>query len=188
MRWIKTLIVFVIVLGTGAYIYFFERETPTTEEREEKARKVFDFESEDVTKLSLRKGERLIVCEKREEKWQMVEPLDVKADKGEIDRILSRLEFLQAERRLKEEKDKTLNLKDFGLDSPKGETSFELDDKSFTLLLGDNCAVGGNMYVMLKDRKEVLVVRKSLFDDLDKSVDDLRDLKKDLEKKPDEVP
>lgn len=175
MKWIKTLVVFIIALGVGAYIYFYEKGTPTTEELKEKAKKVFDFKSDDVKRLSLKTGEQLIVCEKKEDKWQMVKPLNVKADKAGIGRILSRLEFLQTERRLKGEKDKKLNLKDFGLDKPRMETTFEVEDKSFTLLLGGNCSVGRNMYVMRTDKEEVLVVRRSLSDALDKSVEDLRD-------------
>ncbi len=175
MKWLKTLVVFIIALGIGGYIYFYEKETPTTEELKEKAKKVFDFKPDDVKRLSLKRGEQLIVCEKKEDKWQMVKPLNVKADKAGIGRILSRLEFLQTERRLKGEKDKKLNLKDFGLDKAKVEVTFEVEDKSFTLLLGDNSSVGRNMYVMRKDKEEVLVVRRSLSDNLDKSLEDLRD-------------
>ena len=197
MRGLKTLIVFLIALLTGAYIYFYERKTPTTEERKEKEKKIFDFKSEEVKKLSLKKGEHLIVCEKKDGKWQMVKPLKVKADKSEMERILSRLEFLEAQRRLKEDNEKIEKQK-FGLDNPRIEVTINLKDKSMTLLLGDNCPVGGNMYVMRKDREEILVVRKGIFNDLDKEVGDLREkeihgisnstvetLKKDLEKKSD---
>lgn len=174
MRGFKTLIVFFIVLLTGTYIYFYERKTPTTEERKEKEKKIFDFKSEEVKKFSLKKGEYLIVCEKKDGKWQMVKPLKVKADKSEIERILSRLEFLETQRRLKEDSEK-IEKQNFGLDNPRIEVTINPKDKSMTLLLGDNCPVGGNMYVMLKDREEILVVRKGIFNDLDKKIEDFRD-------------
>ena len=182
MRGFKTLIVFIIALLTAAYIYFYERKTPTTEERKEKEKKIFDFKSEEVKKLSLKKGEYLIVCEKKGKKWQMVKPLKVKADRSEIERILSRLEFLETQRRLMEDSEK-IELQKFGLDNPRIEVTINPKDKSMTLLLGDNCPVGGNMYAMLKNTEEILVVRKGIFNDLDKKPDDLRD--KDLEKKSD---
>ena len=172
MKGLKTLIIFIIVLLTGAYIYFYERKTPTTEERKEKEKKIFDFKSEEVKKFSLKKGEHLIiVCEKKDEKWQMVKPLKVKANKSEIERILSRLEFLESQRKLKEK----IELGKFGLDNPKIEVIINLKDKSLILLLGDNCPVGGNMYAMLKNREEILVVRKGIFNDLDKKIEDFRD-------------
>ena len=174
MKGLKTLIVLVIVLLTGAYIYFYERKTPTTEERKEKEKKIFDFKSEEVKKLSLKKGEYLIVCEKKDGKWQMVKPLKVKADKSEIERILSRLEFLEAQRRLKEDNEKIEKQK-FGLDNPRIEVTINLKDKPLTLLLGDNCPVGGNMYAMCKGKEEILIVRKGIFNDLNKKIEDFRD-------------
>ncbi len=171
MKGLKTLIVFVIVLLTGAYIYFYERKTPTTEEREEKEKKVFDFKSEEVKKISIKKDEHLIVCEKKGGTWQMVKPLKVKADKSEIERILSRLEFMESQRKLKEK----IELQKFGLDNPKIEVTINSKDKSLTLLLGDNCPVGGNMYAMRKNIEEILVVRKGILNDLDKEVEDFRD-------------
>ena len=175
MKWIKTLTFLIIVAGIGSYIYFYEREMPTTEEREEKAKKVFDFESGDVNKLSLKKGERLIICERKEWKWQMVAPLNVRADKNEMDTMVSRLESLTAERRLEGGEGEDIRLGDFGLDNPGIEVAVQLGNRSVTFLLGDDSVVGNNMYAMLKDAGEILLVRGSLLNNIDKAVDDLRD-------------
>jgi hypothetical protein len=180
----KTLIVFIIALLVGGYIYFYERKAPTTEERVEKAQRVFDFDSEDVRRLSLRKGDCLIVCEKTEEEWIITEPLKVKADKSKVEGIISVLEFLRVERKLEQKAGEKLETVEFGLDEPRMEVIIDVEGESLTFIIGDDSPVGRNMYAMCKDRGEVILVRKSLFDDLGKNVEDLRvveNLEKDLE-------
>jgi hypothetical protein len=181
----KTLIVFIIALLVGGYIYFYESKMPTTEERAEKAQRVFGFDSEDVQKLSLRKGDRLVICEKREGEWMITEPLEVEADKSKVEGIISVLEFLRVERKLEQKAGEKFETVDFGLDEPRMEITIDVEGKPLTFIIGDDSPVGRNMYAMHKDREEIILIRKSLFDDLDKDAGDLcvvEDVEKDVEK------
>lgn len=185
MKYMKTLIVFVVVLAAGAYIYFFEKKVPTTEEKKRKADKIFDFEIGQVTKLSLKKGDRLIVCEKEGKDWKIIKPSKAEADGDKVGRIISTLKYLRAERQFESEKDDKLKPADFGLDKPVLSAVIDAGGVPLVFLLGDNCPAGRSMYAMLQGEDKILVVRKSIFNNLDKNVKDLRKGLK-LEKKQEE--
>ena len=180
----NTIILLIIAILIGGYLYLYERKQLTTEEKKERAGKVFAFKSEDVSRLQIKKGEDIILCKKEaKDNWQIEKPLHVRADESEIDKILSKLEFLKKERAINEEKEKPLAMGEFGLAQPQMEVSIWVKDEPFTLLLGNDSPAGNNIYASLKGEKEIFLVEKGLIAALDKKVDDLKDLKEEPEKK-----
>ncbi|MCD5402052.1 DUF4340 domain-containing protein [candidate division NPL-UPA2 bacterium] len=175
MNWKSTVVILIIALLGGSYIYFFERRRPTTEEIKEKERRVFDFKSEEVNKLEIKRENETILIEKDDGHWQMKKPIDVRADKSEIDSILSKLEFLEWERIMKEDEEEPFNLEEFGLKEPRLQVTFWEKGKSQTIMLGDETPQKDNVYAKLRDKKDILIVAKGLYDKLDKEVSELRD-------------
>ena len=172
----NTIILLIIAILIGGYLYLYERKQLTTEEKKERAGKVWTFKSEDVTKLEIKKGEETILCRKEsKDNWQIEKPLKVRADETEIDKILSKLEFLKKERAINEEKEKPLAMGEFGLAQPQMEVSIWVKDEPFTLLLGNDSPAGNNIYAGLKGKKEIYLVEKGVMDTLSKKADDLRD-------------
>ena len=172
----NTIILLIIAILIGGYIYLYERKQLTTEEKKERAGKVFTFKSEDVTKLEIKKGEETMVCRKESKAhWQIEKPIRVRADESEIDKILSKLEFLKKERAIQEEKEKPLAMEEFGLAQPQMEVSIWVKDEPFTLLLGNDSPAGNNIYAGFKGKKEIYLVEKGVMDTLNKKVNDLRD-------------
>ncbi|MBI3009250.1 MAG: DUF4340 domain-containing protein [Candidatus Omnitrophica bacterium] len=172
----NTIILLIIAILIGGYIYLYERKQLTTEEKKERAGKVWTFKSEDVTKLQIKKGEETILCRKEsKDYWQIEKPMQMRADESEIDKILSKLEFLKKERAINEDKEKPLAMGEFGIAQPKMEVSIWVKDEPFTLLLGNDSPAGNNIYAGLKGKKEIYLVEKGVIDTLNKKVDDLRD-------------
>lgn len=180
MKLKHTIVALILVVAFGSYIYFFERKKPTTDQWKEKTKKVFDLKSEDIDKISINKAEEniFILCEKRSKyHWQMKSPIEGRADKSEIETILSKIEFLSKERTIKREKEAPINYSEYGLKSPRINLSLWKAAIKYDLLIGDNTVIGDNIYVKRKDVEDVYVVSRSLYEILNKKVEDLRDRK-----------
>lgn len=66
MRPRTLLILLVVVLGLGAFIWFYERELPSTEEREELAKKILPVEKDDIQAVTLEFGGQEVSLERIE--------------------------------------------------------------------------------------------------------------------------
>ncbi|RPH55915.1 hypothetical protein EHM82_04365, partial [bacterium] len=100
----RTLLVLsVIVLGLGAFIWFYERELPSSEERAKLEKRVLRVEKEDVTAVTLQsesgtvRMEKVKLPSKNEKKdeeeidttpeteWHLRQPLNARADAMAVD-------------------------------------------------------------------------------------------------------
>jgi hypothetical protein len=190
-----------LILGIIAVLAFVGailewKYNKTTEEWEQRSKKVFpDMKSEDGIKLELKKGAQTVLCEKTDDKWRLVQPLAVRADKSEIDSIFSGLEFLDKEGSITPEKGKKIEPASYGLDKPQAEVTLWLrksaaakkeagkkeeakkvpEGEKFTLLIGNKAAVGKNVYAMVQGKPDIFIVGDSILEKLSKSANDLRD-------------
>jgi hypothetical protein len=104
--------------------------------------------------------------------WMLVEPLRTKADPDFMRRFTEDLTSPQIERRLPRPDD----LSKYGLDPPRFKV--RLTDKEKTtqeLLVGEKSPIGYQMYAMLSDADEVVMMRALLETELGKKVEDYRD-------------
>src|SRR2546427_225827 len=77
MRFRTTIILVLLLIGLGAYVYWVE--VPKAEQ-EAKKKTLFDFKTDDVTEMSLIYADHEIVVKKSGDNWRMVKPIDVAAD------------------------------------------------------------------------------------------------------------
>src|SRR5690242_12447675 len=104
------LVLLVLVLGLGAFIWLYERKLPSSEERETLGKKVFALEKGDVTAVAIDAPKGSVRLErapapkpaaqdkdkkdKKEETaepaadWRLVKPLAARADAFAVDRLL----------------------------------------------------------------------------------------------------
>ena len=119
MRGIRsTLILFVIALGLGLYIYFIESERPTSVAQAE-LEQVFPFASDDVTRVAVtaETGERTVI-EKTDDRWHLSEPFDGNVDVTKVVSLSSSLATLELQRVVAEPEDAP-DLSIFGLAAPR---------------------------------------------------------------------
>ena len=171
----STLVLLVVALGLGAYIYFIESDRQPTGASESRET-VFEFASDDITRLSVtvESGERTVL-EKTDERWQLVEPFAGTVDVTEVVALTSSLSTLELQRVVVEQDD-VPNLAAFGLADPRIEV--EVTTKTGTdaqLLLGDKTPTGGDLYATTAGSNRVFLISGYLDGTFNRTTFDLRD-------------
>lgn len=131
-----------------------------------RAHTIFDFQLDKVTQIALNYPARSIVCERRPEKgeWQIIKPIQTKADRNAIDKFLGRLGELKV---------------DFFEKVEKFNVTFELvvsiENAQTVLQLGDKIPKTNRVYAQLKDELSFFSIRADAAAELTKTLYDLRD-------------
>jgi hypothetical protein len=168
MRPAKLIALAVVVVALGAFIYFFERKQPTTDEVKEQSDKVFaGFDQAKVKKIVVTSPKGRFELAKQGDVWMLRAPLADDANQGSITSLLSSLGSLKSERALEA---KEVKLADYGLDNPPITVTVEDEaGKSNVLKLGNEMPLGNNRPA-LSDGSKVLMVSKWIANDLDKDL------------------
>ena len=188
MRPRTLLILLAIVLVLGAFIWFYERTLPSSEERVELGKKVFRLEKDDVTAVSIDSGkgsvrlERVLLAKREKPRfekgapppasseWRMVRPLATRADAFAVDRLLEALASLDKSRTLEGADPKAV-----GLDKPRATLRLTTKKGETVLKLGAEVPPGGNLVAGVGGRKETYVVADTILTDADRDPLDWRD-------------
>lgn len=165
----------VVALGLGAYIYFGGPDRPlpgTTEPLEA----VFDFESNDITRLSVTSdgGERTVI-EKTDDRWRLAEPFAGAVDVTEVVALSSSLASLEMQR-VVAEPDDAYDLAAFGLDQPRVEVgATTTTGADIQLLIGEQTPTGGDLYATVAGSNRVFLISEFLDDTFNRTTFELRD-------------
>jgi len=179
----KTLLIMLgLVLGLGAFIWFFEKDVPSTEERQAQEKKLLgDLKAEDVTAISVLRGGKTVRFERdakpagsapastaaspaggSERPWRMVAPVEARADKFAVDRLLDTFATLNRE--------STLDVgdrKELGFDAPRAKVTLTARGKDTVIEIGDVIPASSTMAVAL-DGGAPAAVPSYVFSDLTK--------------------
>ncbi len=171
MRPRSLLILFLVVAGLGAFVWFYERELPSTDERAEQAKKVLPVEAEKITELVIEStGVRLVRAEDEDaEGWDLVEPMSARADGSVVDRVVRRLVGLDKERTLE-----VLDAAEMGLAEPRNRVRLRGEDGEWALMVGADVPATSNLILGVEGRTEAYVVAAGFVSDLDKVPGDWR--------------
>jgi hypothetical protein len=195
------LVLLALVAGLGAFVWFYEREQPGTEEREKLAKRVLGVEREDVVGLELHSGERTVVLARTHQAnvkagddgeaeeaaagtgaadagdhdlWRLRQPIDFPADYWQVDALVRTLAELDYTRKLDD-----YDAADVGLDSPRGRVVVLLDGGGKKeLRIGASVPGSDGVIVAVGDESSASVVAGSLWASVDKDASEWRD--KDL--------
>ena len=135
---------------------------------------VIDFERDEVKKLEIRSNGKFYVLEKKENEWSIQKPIQAKADRSEVNAILSDLEFA----RLEEFMERGTPLRSYGLKAPRARVDLYLGDNQArkTLLIGQK--TGESQYYAKDEVEEdVFKVKEDLVTKLALDLQKLRDKK-----------
>ena len=126
MRPRTLLILLVVVLGLGAFIWFYERELPSSEERIELQKHILKVEKDDVLAVTIESSKGRVRLERVPapkaaktdaaalevaDEWRLLEPIATRADTFAVDRLLDAVTTLEKTRTLEK-----VDAKDVGLD------------------------------------------------------------------------
>src|SRR5688500_18026693 len=112
----RTLVILAIAVGAlAAFIWFYERELPSSERRAELGKRVLALEAEDIHGISIEAGGKRVRLERdpvmapasanaavsnNNRQWRLVEPLGGPADRAAADRLADTLAALEKLRTL----------------------------------------------------------------------------------------
>ncbi len=170
----STLIVVLVALALGAFVYFYDsKHTPKTS-TEGTNKPAFSSKPADFSSITLqRKGDTAILV-KKGSGWQLTKPIEAKADLAAVSGITADLRNLEIQRSFAVDND----LSKYGLATPAAKIEFQ-DAKGaqHTIQIGDKDFSGNSVYALVDSStaRKVDLLPSSVLDDAEKSVNDLRD-------------
>ena len=172
------LIVAVVVLAAlVGTLYWSNHHKPaeTAQASADAPPKILSLNEADVHRVELKKKESAdtVLTKDSSGKWQIDGPKPLAADSSAVSGVLSALSSLTAERLVDE---KAADLNPYGLSVPAMEVGLvEKDNKTHTLLIGDDTPTSSGTYAKLAGDPRVFTIAKYTKNSLEKGVDDLRD-------------
>ncbi|MGH7768098.1 MAG: DUF4340 domain-containing protein [Candidatus Binatia bacterium] len=173
MRRLNTLILAVLLIALGAYVYFFE----LAKDEKGKSERLINFKSDELTGIDLANPKQGLQLQKDPSgKWRLTQPLRAGADDSAVASLIAALAAADIKRPL-EKKPSAEDLKSFGLDPPAARISLTLKS-GFTLpelVVGAKTALGESAYVRRGSDPVVYLTGAALVFALDKEPNELRD-------------
>jgi hypothetical protein len=172
MRPGRLAILALLVLGLFAFIWFFERKQPTTDQLRESQGKLFpQLATERVKKVTVHNQQGEFVLQKEGSSWKLVQPIQDDANSGVVTALVSQLAGLKAESTLDAAQ---LKLADYGLDTPQKWVRLEEEGgKTYQVSFGQEMPLG-NTVAALTDGRQVYLVSKWVAADVDKDLNGFR--------------
>jgi hypothetical protein len=188
MRPRTLLILLALVAGLGAFIWFYERDLPSSEERAAQAKKILAVEKDDVQAVTLESGGAVVALERvpgKDEKdgkaakdgeaegekgeeaapvsveWRMTRPLQARADTFAVDGLLDALANLEKTRTLED-----IDPVQVGLDKPQAVVRLRTKQGEKVLQIGAPVPTGGAVIARIAGEKEAHVVSDSILTEI----------------------
>jgi hypothetical protein len=174
MRFKGTLILLIVCLALGAFVYFYEIKGGEEREKAEQAEKqIWHFEDKDIQQIDFIFPDRQITAERRgEEEWFLTNPRQLEADSDELNRLARSAAKIERESIVEPN---ATDLAKFGLDPFQSSLKLKTGEgKEHTVFFGNNNPTGNSAYAVLPDQKEVFLVSSSVVNSFDKKLEELR--------------
>lgn len=170
------LILLVVALGLGAYIYFVEsKREPAGETAAVKKEKVFTTDSSKFDEVEVRAASgETTTLKKKNGLWEIVAPEAMTSDSAEVGGMLSSLESLEIQSVVDPNPKSPA---DFGLEPARFSVGFKTAGATAMtrLQVGRKTPTGGDLYARVEGQPRVFLISGYLEDSLNKTPFKLRD-------------
>lgn len=170
----STLILLVIALGLGGYLYFVESERPVADENAKA--KVFTYDAAKINQVQIKSssGEVTALRKGANDTWTIVQPIEAAADRNSISEVVTNLANLEEARVVDEN---AADLKAYGLAEPRVDVTFHVDGEKEPkrILLGEKTPANSGTYAKLPTSNRVFLVATAFETAADKPTFDFRD-------------
>jgi hypothetical protein len=178
MKLKTTLVLLIVAVALGAFIFGLDRWSQTTRERRERADHVVHATRANIEGFTIHDGDELIRVRTEGDAWKMIAPWQDDADSVVVDQLLDAVQSLRPEDVVtdlgKGDKKRQL-LKDFGLNKSRLRLKLEGKQMPAELQFGLETAVPGESYLRIADDDAVYVVSNDLKNIVSKKPEDFRD-------------
>ena len=174
MNFKTTVILFVLLVGIGGYVFFTQDKDNAPKKPEE--HKLVDLSgSADVSKLVITDAAgKKIVLQRSGKDWRLVEPVNALADATEVNALVDSLVSMKSNNQLDS---KEASGPKTGLDKPAFTIDLTAKDKAMQVQFGDRLVVGNGVYTKVGGKPEIEVVPADVLDKIDKPASAFRQLK-----------
>lgn len=172
-----TLILLALAAALGAFILLYERHTGATGDAIRAGRILPELNSAAVGSVQIRPlGQPEIIASRKNESWQLTQPIAATAHLPAIENLLQTLATLRWHTRLTAEdlKNRANADREFGFDPPQFALTLRQGDRKFQLALGARTALGDELFAQTGDG-EIYVVDASLLKHFPRTVSEWRD-------------
>jgi hypothetical protein len=170
----STLILLVVALGLGGYLYFVESERPIANPDAKKP--VFTYDAAKINQVQIKSssGEVTALRKGANDTWAIVKPVDAPADRSSIGDVVTNLSKLEEQRLVDEN---AADLKAYGLAEPRVDVTFHVDGEKEPkrILLGEKTPSSSGTYAKLPSGNRVFLVDIAVEAAVDKPTFDFRD-------------
>ncbi|MGA2604970.1 MAG: DUF4340 domain-containing protein [Verrucomicrobiia bacterium] len=170
-----TLVLVFIVLVFGGLVVLDHYRGTSTDEAQAKSRRVLEFQSKDISAVRVELTNQVYAVEKAVDQWQITQPLNCRANYSTVSSILDELEFAERNRTISGKELKGTRPAGFGLQSPRVRLTLQDKKQPLVLLVGNETPTKDAVYVQAQGNEDVIVAPKSIYDRLNRTLDDLRD-------------
>src|SRR3989338_8250245 len=174
-KYTTTLILFVLFMTLGAYVYFVEIKGGEKKQgQKEKEKKVFVFDQDNVDTLTLILPDKKIKFQRYgERQWRFLEPITDEADIFAVNNIVSALHELEKQRTFEGE---DFRKDEFRLQKTEMEIHFRVtgEEKERVLKFGRNTTSASSVYVQAGEEPKAHLVDATLRREAHKSVESFR--------------
>jgi hypothetical protein len=173
MRGLRSfLVLLVILVALGAYLYFVESKRTPGDDAETKP-KVFAVDAGAIEEITLKaEAGDATTLRKSGEDWSIVAPATAPADEAEVSGLTMNLASLEEQRLIDENPS---DLAQFGLDTPRIDVGFKAAGQDHRLLIGGKTPTGADLYARTSASPKVFLIASYLESTFNRSTFDLRD-------------
>jgi hypothetical protein len=173
MKFKTTFILFAVFVILLAVVLLFEEFKGKDNEDEED--KLVSLSSDEVQKITLKRGNAIITFEKSQdeetEQWILTEPFDAKADKYETDQLAENFSNLRIERVVEEEPE---NLEKYEIPQKEISLWFKNREKPIKVLIGSENSIDSTFFAKREDETRVVLIPSHLKSLMEKSLFEFR--------------
>jgi len=168
----NTIIIVLLALALGAYVYFFEWKDGKERDSEEASKPAFTFKSEDVTAINLTQQGQTIALSTDGKAWAITQPVKTEADQTAVESLISSLAGTTIDRSLV----MTPSLQNgAGLAQPAITLEVKLKNGAqHKIALGRKDPTDAGVYSQIDQNPNVLLLPASLLSSAAKTLNDLR--------------
>jgi hypothetical protein len=169
MKFKTTVILFAVFVILLAVVLLFEEFKGKDGEDEED--KLIALSSDDVQKITLKRGDEIITFEKSQdeekEEWILTEPFDAKADKYETDQLAENFSNLRIERVVEEEPE---DLEKYEIPQKEISLWFKNREKPIKILIGSENSIDSTFFAKREDETRVVLIPSHLKSLMEKKI------------------
>ncbi|HEU4686651.1 MAG TPA: DUF4340 domain-containing protein [Nitrospira sp.] len=169
MKYRPTLVMAIVLVGLGLYLYAVEFPAKEREERQEAtAKKVLLLDEQAITGLTMKTDrEELQFARNTDRKWTLTAPIRTEADQREVQNLLRALITGSVQRVVDEN---PAALAPFGLDNPVTTITIRTETSEDSISIGDAGPLSSTLYALRRSDNKVLLTDLAAKDFVNKSL------------------